>query len=140
MKHPHSLLTVIVALALVALAHAAIPNMKPEELQKRAEHIVTAKVQAIYTRETKDDQWRRVVGVVELAVTGVEKGQGIKQGDVVHARYWNTAWIGKGNPPPYGRGHTVPQEGAEVRAFLKHKDGVYEPLLPNGLAPLEAQP
>ena len=124
--------------ALAAANHAAVPNLKPKQLRDNATHVVTGKVAAIYTRERKVDDWHDTEGVVEVAVTGVEKGDGVAPGDAVYARFHTRRWVGKGQPrETTSAGHVVPVQDEDVRVYLARKAGGYDALLPNGFEPLK---
>ncbi|HEV2293653.1 MAG TPA: hypothetical protein VGR35_07345 [Tepidisphaeraceae bacterium] len=134
-----ALLAVVGALA--TANRAAVPDQKPEQLREGASHIVTGKVTAIYTREQKGDNFHDTQGVVEVAVAGVEKGDGIEPGDAVYARFHTRRWVGVGRPTQtYGRGHAVPKQDEEVRVYLDRNAGGYDALLPNGFEPLAKKP
>ncbi len=120
------------AFGLAAIAHAEIPPQSPAELKANASHIVTGDVKLIASEITRNDDWVRAVGVVEIQVAEREKGDRIEPGDCVYARFSTQQWIGKGFPPPYSNEHQLPEKGDRVRAYLKRKDGGYEALLPNG--------
>jgi hypothetical protein len=122
----------LTAMACMAIAHADIPLQSKEELRAEATHIALGTVTAIYTEETKDAQWLKTSGVVEVRVNKLEKGDKIGTGDSVYARFWKEAWIGKGDPPPFGPGHHLPKKGDAVRVYLKKNNGGYDALLPNG--------
>ncbi len=82
---------VVVAALLAALAAAAsaeIPLMKREELRGRASHIVTGKATAIDTQQEKGKDRHDTKGVVEIAVTKVEKGGVVEPSDAVYGRFW----------------------------------------------------
>jgi hypothetical protein len=130
---PLAIVAFAAATALSAAARAEIAPQPPEELQKRATHIITGTVQFIGTEERREGDWLKTVGVVEIKVSKVEKGKRIEPGDAVYARFWKQAWVGKGNPPPFGSGHHLPHKGDAVRVYLKQSDGGYDALLPNGI-------
>ena len=122
----------LVAVAFVATVHAAIPNQSKEQLQAGSTDIVIGTVKMIYIDETKEGQWHKTVGVIEIAVSKIEKGDKLAPDELVYARFWTQKWVGKGDPPPYGAGHRPPKKGDEVRVYLKRKDGGFDALLPNG--------
>ncbi len=122
---------------IVTMAPAEIPRRSKEALREEASHIVIGKVKAVYTQERKGGDWHETRGVVEIVVSKTEKGEDIKPGDAVYARFWKKRWTGKGNPPTYGSGHKVPDQDQEVRAHLTRNDGGFDALLPNGIEPLE---
>lgn len=120
-------------------AKGEVPRASEQELEKRASHIVAGKLRTVYRSVSRDQQYETTDGLAELMIDGVEKGDGLKPGEVVFARFWNQHWIGKGLPPPGSTGHYVPKPGSQVRAYLERaKDGTFEVILPNGLA--EAKP
>ena len=132
---------ILAAVAALATAnHAAVPDQKPGQLRENASHVVTGKVAAIYTREKKRKDCHDTDGVVEVAVTGVEKGDGAEPGDAIYARFHTRRWVGTGRPPSFGQGHAVPRQGEEVRAYLDRRAGGYDALLPNGFEPLGKKP
>lgn len=131
MKRPF-LASILVVIGGVIAVRAEIVPRSPDELREGASHIATGKVRLIATEVVRDSNWERTAGVVEIQVTRLEKGEGIEAGDCVYARFWREAWIGKGNPPPFGSGHRLPRKGDMVRAFLNKNDGGYDALLPNG--------
>jgi len=122
----------IVTAALGAAAYAEIPNVPKKELLAGASHIVVGKVKLIAAEEENDGKFIHRTGVVEIQVSDIEKGEKIESGDAVYARFWTQAWIGKGNPPPFGSGHHLPKKGDTVRVYLHTKDGGYDATLPNG--------
>lgn len=123
----------LLGVALIAAAgRAEIVPQSPDELDKNATHIVVGTVRFIGSAERRDKDWLKSGGVVEIKVSEVEKGKRIEVGDCVYPRFWTQAWIGKGDPPPYGSGHHLPSVGDRARVFLKQNDGGYDALLPNG--------
>jgi hypothetical protein len=124
--------TLLIAALIVAIGHAEIALQSKEALQKGATDIATGTVKAIYTEETKDAQWHRTAGLVEIHVSAIENGSKLAPGQSVYAHFWTERWIGNGNPPPFGSGHQVPKKGDLVRAYLEWKDRGFEALLPNG--------
>jgi uncharacterized protein (TIGR03067 family) len=113
-------------------AHAEVPLRSKAQMQADATHIVVGKIQAIYSTTTQGDHWVDTKSAAQVAVQTVEKGDRIHAGDVVHALFWNRRWTGSGEPEPYSRGHSEPENGNLVRAYLVRKDGVYQVILPNG--------
>lgn len=113
-------------------AQAEVPLLSPEELKSDSTHIVVGKVRAVYSTTEKSKDWADTYSVAEILVSTVEKGGGIDGGDVVYTHYWNTKWIGEGEPEPHSGGHGGVSKGEFVRAHLERKDGTYHVLLPNG--------
>jgi hypothetical protein len=120
------------ATALATAARAEIAPQSSKELQEHATHIITGTVKFIGTEERREGDWLKTGGVVEIKVGKVEKGKRIEPGACVYARFWTQAWVGKGNPPPFGSGHHLPNKGDAVRVYLRQNDGGYDALLPNG--------
>jgi hypothetical protein len=132
-------LAILAAVALVAaasLTRGEIAPRSPDELAK-AKTIVVGKINAAYRETTRSAEWEDHHGVVEIAVESVERGEGVKPGDIIFARFWNRYWIGKKDPPPYGTGHHLHDKGSTIRAHLEPGKGAYEILLPNGLVVIE---
>lgn len=123
----------LLLIAIAAVARGEIVPESPERLQSSASHIVEGTVKFIGTAQEKDGDWLKTGGVVEIKVDDVKKGKRIEPGDAVYAHFWRMAWDGKGNPPPFGSGHHLPNKGDRVRAYLKQNDGGYDALLPNGI-------
>lgn len=126
-----------VALVAVSVVRAEIAPMSDDELTKKAACIVVGKVNGNYKESTRSAEWEDTRGVVEIAVESVERGEDVKPGDVVFARFWKKAWIKDRQPPPYGSGHDVYKNGTTVKAHLARNGNVYEILLPNGLQPVK---
>jgi hypothetical protein len=122
----------LVAVTFVARVHAEIEPLSPEQLKAKASHIAIGDVKLICTEVVKDGDWLNTVGVVEIRVTKLEKGSKIETGESVYVRFLRHEWIGKGDPPPHYSGHRLPKKGDSVRVYLKHNDGGYDALLPNG--------
>lgn len=112
-------------LACVALATPARAEKEPlsqDELQKMATHIVVGKVNAIYSYNTKDPTWLTTHCVAEVAVEKVEKGEGLKPGASVYARFWHRRWISPLEQPPGSNGHDgMGNVGDKVRLYLIDK-------------------
>jgi hypothetical protein len=123
---------VCIAAAFTAIAYAEVPFLSQAQLQEDATQIVVGKVKMIAVEEDKSDRFINHVGVVEIQISKVEKGDAIETGDSVYARFWTQQFIGKGPPPPSSSGHRLPKKGDTVRVYLEKKDGGYDTLLPNG--------
>lgn len=122
----------LVAGAFVVTAYGDVPQLSKEERQSASTDIAIGTVKVIYTEETKEVKWHNIVGVIEIEVSKVEKGDKLAAGDAVYARFWKQHWIGNGIAPPFADGHVLPKKGDRVRAYLKKNDGGYDLLLPNG--------
>lgn len=111
-----------------------------EELNKGSTHVVVGKLRTTYTKETTSEGFVYLHGIAELVVMKAEKGEGVKEGEVLYVRYWTCWWAARSFPPPYTRGHYVPAEGKDVRVYLqREKDGTYGVLVPNGFEAIGAK-
>jgi hypothetical protein len=116
------------------VATAEVPDRSAEDMEGAASDVFIGKLRALYRSVRRAEQYEETSGLAEIVVDKVEKGDGVKPGQVVFARYWNRQWIGRGNPPPGSRGHRNPPEGTLVRAYVtRGDDGTFEAMLPNGL-------
>lgn len=136
----------IALLATIALAsplRAEKEDISPERLRETATHVITGQVMAIYASDETAGDWKYTRYVAEIRVEQCEKGDGIKQGDLVYARYWQRAWIGKGQVPPSSSGHRkLPGKGESFRIYLArnaydgfntdNKDGGFNVIGANG--------
>jgi hypothetical protein len=93
--------------------------MSVAQLTKTASHVVTGDVLAIYEREELNGDWKYTRYIAEIRIGECEKGDGIVKGDLVYVRYWQRAWIGKGQQPPSTSGHRgIPRNGDSLRVYL----------------------
>jgi hypothetical protein len=137
-KSTFLLLSLAAFCATAVVTRGEIAPKSPEQLAK-SNTIVVGKINGIYRDTTRSENWEDHHGVVEIAVESVERGENVKPGDIIFARFWNRYWIGKKNPPPYGTGHHLHDKGATVRAHLDPGKGAYEIALPNGLVVIEKE-
>lgn len=133
-----------------SLTRAEIAPLSDEDLERKATHIVTGEVVAIYDRVTTQPQWKKHQYVAEVRVVKAEKGADVKVGDLIYVRYWSEDWTGPGNPPPGAYGHwDAPKERESFRFFLarnahdgysdQNKDGGLNVLGPNGMEKVEVK-
>lgn len=142
------LVALFIGLAATAPARAEKAPLSPEELRATATHIVVGKVGAIYTRTDTIGDWQYIRYVAEVRIAESEKGDGVKKGDLVFARYYHKRWAGKGKQPPASSGHTgTPNTGDTVRVYLArnaydgftedNNDGGFNVIGGNGFEKLE---
>ena len=126
--------TLVLFVLYAGTADAALAQKRPEVLRSDSTHIVVGTVKSIMNGndEVSERKLATSTGVVEVRVTAIEKGDQIKAGDVIYARFWRTRWVGEGNPPPHSRGHLLPAKDESVRVYLHLRDGGYDALSPNG--------
>ncbi|NUN49596.1 MAG: hypothetical protein HUU15_12280 [Candidatus Brocadiae bacterium] len=127
-------LTLAAVAALCLISFAEVPLMTPEQLKEQASHIVIGKVVAVYSYDEGSGDHVTTRSIVEVAVEGTEKGEGLAAGEVVYVKVWQAkkrpaGWAG-------ASGHSVPAVGDAVRAHVtRGKDGSLSALLPNGIGP-----
>ena len=146
-----SLFAVIASVALATPLRAEKINMSPEQLRETSTHVITGQVTTVYDRIETTGDWKYTKYVAEIRVEECEKGDGIKKGDLVYARYWRRAWIGKGPVPTSTSGHRgLPSDGEPIRVYLSrngydgfsldNKDGGYNVIGANGFEKLKPAP
>jgi hypothetical protein len=137
----------LVAIVVASFALAELRPRTPKELAGQATNIVTGRVLATYSRDVETELYGKgtieTKYVVEIEVDGVEKGDGIKDKDVIYVRCWHLKQRGAlKRPGPVG--HDLPGTGERVRAYLvrggmapgEKKDKGLAALEPNGLMAL----
>jgi hypothetical protein len=134
-----ALLVAVSAATAVFAAKALTPKAR---LEKAATHVVVGKVRSITFTASRDAQFATTNYAAVIAISGVEKGDGLNPGDVVEVRYVSRAWRGSGSPPPFDSGHSPrPKEKDTVRAYLVNQayngagyttDGHYDVYYKNG--------
>lgn len=126
-------------IALGALAHGAIAPQSPEDLQDRAEVIVTGRVTAAEVSTEGSLLSSDWVVVLQMEVDAVKKGDRIGAGENISVSCWQTkrrpsGWTG-------GSGHDdIPAEGSRVRMWLRSQGEGWSPLEPNGIELLDGTP
>jgi hypothetical protein len=94
-------------------------DMSPDALRNTATDVIVGKVLAIYERVENTPQWRYTRYIAETQILTVEKGESLKTGDLVYARYWRAAWQGSGPVPPSTSGHRgLPVVNDSMRIYL----------------------
>ena len=140
MKLEPILFVLTISIVVAGSAMAEIAPKSKEKLEQSASHIVVGKVAAIYSSTSKGENYLKMNSVAEIAVEKIDKGEGVKPGNVVHARYWSQQWIGKSLPEPGASGHNRPVRGSTVRIYLTKKEGRYDVVLPNGFEETKKSP
>jgi len=126
--------------------------LSPEDKKAEATHIVTGVVKAIYSRHAETMCYGKGTlethYLLEIEVRDIEKGEGIKKGDIVYARCWRLKKHGASGRRPGPSGHfDIPKEGDQVRAFLAkgrygptgQADNGWAVVYPNGMETLKAK-
>jgi hypothetical protein len=144
----------LLTLFFLFLTQASAERVPLSAGQKTAEatNIVTGIVRAVYGRETETARYGQGTlethFLLEIEVEAVEKGDGLKKGDLVYARCWRLKKRGAAGALPGPSGHFgIPRDGEKVRAFLAR--GRYSPtgqtdqgwavVYPNGIDKLPAK-
>jgi hypothetical protein len=123
-------------------------DMSPEELRSTATHVVSAKVQAVYTRQEQAGDYRYTHYLAEVRIENSEKGDDLKKGELAYVRYWRKGYTGKGLPPPDTSGHRgLPEVGQTLRIYLSknaydgftfgNKDGGFNVIGANGFEAIQ---
>jgi len=123
-----------------ALAAKALTSKA--RLEMGATHIIVGKVRSISFTKNVESAWVTTAYVAEIAIDKIEKGEGLRVGDVVRARYLTRGWRGIGTPPPHDSGHNPkPNNNDSVRVYLVNQgyngagytmDGGYDVYYKNG--------
>jgi hypothetical protein len=134
--------TLLVAVSANTAVFAAKAITPKAQLEKEATHIVVGKVRSISSSQQLKSQWAFTNYVAEIVIDKVEKGEGLKAGDVAQVRYHSQGWRGSGSPPPYDSGHSpIPKQDDSVRVYLVNRgyngagytaDGRYDVYYKNG--------
>jgi len=140
-----SLLILFAVIASPALAAKA--NVGTAGLRRTATHVIVGTVLRIYAypQTTKD---RKIMDyVAEIRIKDIEKGEGLKNGDLVYARYWSSGWLQGATPVPSDSGHRgIPREGETLRVYLarnacdgygRNQDGGFNVIGPDGFERLK---
>ena len=128
-----------VLIASGTLAHGVIAPQSPEELQERAEVIVTGRVTAaeVTTKGSPlNSDW---VVVLQMEVDAVEKGDRIRAGENISVRCWQLKRRTGGWTGASGHGD-IPAKGSWVRMWLGSHGAGWSPLEPNGIELLDGTP
>jgi len=145
-----NLVIVMIALVSVVSAKAERVPLSPEDLNKESTHIITGEVKSVYSRDAESDLYGSGTIVtrfiVEIEIKSIEKGDGLKKGEMVYARCWSLKKRGSAGDRPGPSGHFgIPPEGDVVKVYLHHGsysptgqgDNGYAVVYPNGFEKLE---
>jgi hypothetical protein len=131
-------------------ARAEKEPLSPEELRETATHVVVGKVEQVFARQEKVNNYEYTRYVAEVRVDKLEKGDGLKPGELMYVRYWRRRWVGPGDSPVGSNGHRgLPSEGQAVRVYAvrngydgfgRTKDGGFNVVGTNGFEAIEETP
>jgi hypothetical protein len=112
----HFIVAFLLASALVRAEKADFPG----EAEEKSTHIVNGTVTAVYTKQVTSAKHETAYHIAEVRVDAVEKGDGIKPGQVIYVRYWrHVKYLAGDQPPPGPSGHAnQPREGDKRRICL----------------------
>ncbi|MHC4598150.1 MAG: hypothetical protein ACYS47_04010 [Planctomycetota bacterium] len=118
MKKTALLTALILTVGLLSALFAEKADLDREQLRKVATHIVAGEVQSIFTKTEVDGPWRYTRYLAEVRVEVAEKGDGVKEGDLVYVRYWRRVYLGEEMPPSTLGHRNLPEEGQTLRIYL----------------------
>lgn len=137
--NPRFLPLLLVAAFCAGSIRAEVPLLTPDVLQRDAKHIVTGKVQRVYTTEKQvDKSYVDTLYAVEVVVSAVEKGEGIAADQVIFAKAWQMKKRARGWAGPSGQDF-IPKPGQVVKLYLTGDNGSYDALSPNGIHALKQE-
>ncbi len=131
------LLLTVVVLCLV-FASSSWAARRPEK-REEATHVVTGKVGTLYFEKELRAESRLLGIIVTVWIHSVEKGGGLKKGDLIHVLFYkrNPSYhVPPGSLPTPGEslGHLyVPKEGELITLFLRDQQGHYSAIWPDGV-------
>ncbi len=109
----------IIIAAIVNIAKSEKVDLSPAQLLNTATHVIDGQVLAVFERTETHGNWRYTKYVAEVRVDKSDKGEGIKNGELIYVRYWQREWIGKGDVPPSTTGHRgLPKDRDSIRMYL----------------------
>lgn len=124
-------------LALVAVVVRPLMAERPLEKRDNGDYIVTGRVEAVYTRETKG--YRNYI--VEIQVEAVQRGAGLRKGATFRAFCYQRREGIEGSLEFDSAGHTsVPREGQRVRVYVNSANGRFEGVHPDWVDVLASPP
>ena len=162
MRITKCLLSCLAVWALTSMpVHAERVPLTPLEKKSEATHIVTGEVKALYSWNKETNLYGPgtilTQFLIEIEVQSVEKGEGLKAGELVYVRSWRLKRIGANGwsrdtdgtirvTAVGPNGHfVIPQKGERIRAFLAYgeyaataqTDNAYAVVYPNGIDVLD---
>jgi hypothetical protein len=124
-------------------------NMGPIQLRQTATHVIIGTVTRVYERNHNTDTQKITDRVAEIRIKEIEKGEGLRNGDLLYARYWTSAWLPGATPVPSTSGHRgLPKEGETLRVYLarnaydgfgQNRDGGFSVIGADGFERLEQE-
>lgn len=113
---------------------SAVPAYSLEELEKYAIHIIEGKVVSI---ASSGGLLKRKVYQIEVEISKVTKGTGIKIKDKIKVLTWNNAIFNLHIAKPQGHGRP-PKKGDQIIVYINNKDkNGFNAIMPNGIFSLK---
>ena len=131
--------TIAGLIVMEASSLAAVAPLSPENLRKKASHIITGRVLEVKSSIEKSKVERAFglhrdrVFTITLQASEVSKGKGVKLGEKVVVTAWRPAT--RIPPMPGPQGHSlIPEKGQVVTVHVASKKGAsFVPFMPNGI-------
>jgi hypothetical protein len=114
----------LTAMLCLALGASALADRLAEK-KESATHVVIGKVQAVYTRESRDYRYY----IAEVRISEVIKGHGLAPGNFFYASSYQrkpgaVGWDGAGHL-------SVPTAGQHVKVYLRYDRGLFSGVYPD---------
>jgi hypothetical protein len=118
----------VLTLALAGLLSVGpVKADRPVQKRSRADYVLTGLVTAVYSHDTKG--YRQFI--VEVRVEKVQKGAGLKKGDLFRAFCYQRKEGVNGLEFDTAGHKTVPTEGQRVTIYVNHARGLNEGVYPD---------
>ena len=124
--------------ALAAMAHPTKPQ--------NATHVIVGTVAGVYESIKTEGSFIIKNRVAVIRIKEIEKGEGLKNGDLLYAHYWTVGLPAGATPVPYDSGYQgrSPREGETLRVYLTRQpykkygnlEGAFMVVLRDGFQPL----
>jgi len=133
----------ILLASLTSSAFGAKAGEDAAQMRNMATHVIVGTVVQIYHRDQTTKDQHATKYVAEIRTEGIEKGEGLQNGDLVYVRYSSSRWLPTATPVPSQLGHDgLPREGETLRIYLARnaydggsgypQDGGFNVIFPNG--------
>jgi hypothetical protein len=114
-----SAVSVCIFVTTACCVYAEKLDLPPHALRDTATHVIVGAVVQVYERKETDRDWTTTFYLTEVRAKEIEKGEGIKMGDLVYVRYWKRTWVGGSTRPITTNGHRdLPKIGDSLRIYM----------------------
>jgi hypothetical protein len=111
--------SVCILVTIACDVYAEKVDLPPQQLRDTATHVIVGAVVQVYERKDTDKDWATTFYLAEIHIKEIEKGEGIKVGELVYVRYWRRTWVGGSTRPLNTAGHRgLPKSGESLRIYL----------------------